>query len=105
MAGIYIADMKTSEIKIFDKSGKFIRTFGRKGQGPENFFSYRNFHFVFQLMKLFVQDRSRGLFFRSQWQFLEEYPLRISDWAIKIDATGNLRGLGQVRENNGEKKS
>jgi hypothetical protein len=101
---IYIADMKTSEIKIFDKSGKFIRTFGRKGQGPGEFLLLSKLSFCFSTNELFVQDRSRGLFFDPNGNFLRSIPLRISDWAIKIDATGNLRGLGQVRENNGEKE-
>ena len=31
---IYALDMKEIKIKVFDKNGKFIRSFGTKGQGP-----------------------------------------------------------------------
>jgi len=31
---IYVADMKLNNIKVFDGSGAYIRTFGEQGQGP-----------------------------------------------------------------------
>jgi len=31
---IYVADSKEVCVKVFDKNGKHIRTFGKKGQGP-----------------------------------------------------------------------
>lgn len=34
---IYISDWKESQIKVYDQSGKYIRTIGRKGQGPGEF--------------------------------------------------------------------
>lgn len=34
---IYISDRKESCIKVFDQRGKYIRTIGRKGQGPGEF--------------------------------------------------------------------
>ncbi|RPJ03173.1 MAG: 6-bladed beta-propeller, partial [Candidatus Aminicenantes bacterium] len=38
---IYIADRRLAEIRKFDKDGKYILTFGRKGQGPGEFQSIR----------------------------------------------------------------
>jgi len=34
---IYICDYRTHNIKVFDPSGKFIKTIGREGQGPGEF--------------------------------------------------------------------
>ena len=31
---IYVLDRKEFHIKVFDKDGEYLRTFGRKGQGP-----------------------------------------------------------------------
>ncbi len=31
---IYVLDQQASHIKVFDASGKYLRTIGRKGQGP-----------------------------------------------------------------------
>jgi len=34
---IYVSDFGNTRVQQFDKTGKFIRTFGRKGQGPGEF--------------------------------------------------------------------
>jgi hypothetical protein len=34
---IYILDSKACQIKVFDKSGEYLRTIGKQGQGPEEF--------------------------------------------------------------------
>jgi len=34
---IYVSDIGNSRVQQYDKTGKFIRTFGRKGQGPGEF--------------------------------------------------------------------
>lgn len=34
---IYVLDYKENNVKIFDRSGKFVRKFGRPGQGPGEF--------------------------------------------------------------------
>jgi hypothetical protein len=37
LGNIYIVDMRDAQVKEFDKDGKFIKTIGRKGQGPGEF--------------------------------------------------------------------
>jgi hypothetical protein len=101
---IFIADTKSSEIKVFDKSGKFIRTFGRKGQGPGEFIFLSFLSFCHSANELFVQDGLRGHFFDPNGNCLRSIPLQINYSAVKSDATGNLRGLIQVRENSGDKE-
>jgi len=51
---VYICDYKANNIKKFDKNGEFIKTIGRKGQGPGEF----NMPFNIAVMsdKLFVYD-------------------------------------------------
>jgi len=34
LENIYILDLKEAHMKVFDKTGKYIKTIGRKGQGP-----------------------------------------------------------------------
>ncbi len=34
---IFIADRSSSNVKVFDKKGKYIRSFGRRGRGPAEF--------------------------------------------------------------------
>jgi hypothetical protein len=38
---IYVADRRLAEIRKFDKDGRYLLTFGRKGQGPGEFQSIR----------------------------------------------------------------
>jgi len=39
---IYILDSGNNRIHVFDNSGKYIRTIGKKGQGPGEFFFIRS---------------------------------------------------------------
>ena len=37
LGNIYIVDIRDAQVKEFDKDGKFVKTIGRKGQGPGEF--------------------------------------------------------------------
>lgn len=52
---IYIADSGNHRIVVFDFEGKFIKTIGRKGQGPAEFASPTGL-FIFQDSRLAVAD-------------------------------------------------
>lgn len=41
---IYVADMKETKIKVFNKNGKFLRVFGKVGQGPGEIGRIRSIH-------------------------------------------------------------
>jgi hypothetical protein len=43
---IYVADWKASRIKIFDKNGLYLKTLGRKGQGPGEFDSINSLQII-----------------------------------------------------------
>lgn len=42
---IYIADSQNQRIQVFDPEGRYLRTIGRKGQGPGEFMSVRSIDF------------------------------------------------------------
>ncbi|GEM_PF-3511095 len=58
---IYVLDIRAADIKIYDNTGELLRTFGRKGQGPNEFLnpialsSWREF--------LLIYDFKRGKIF------------------------------------------
>jgi len=50
---IYILDRRESHVKLFDQNGKYIRTIGRKGQGPGEF---NNPIFIYRPIRLTQVD-------------------------------------------------
>lgn len=54
---IYVADMSNYRIQKFDKTGKYLLTFGRKGQGPGEFDLPFNVHVDQSTRNVLVQDQ------------------------------------------------
>jgi hypothetical protein len=54
---IYVADMSNYRIQKFDKTGKYLLTFGRKGQGPGEFDLPLNVHLDQSTRNVLVQDQ------------------------------------------------
>jgi len=71
---IYISDWQDKAIKAFDKSGEYIRTIGRKGEGPGEFKSISSLTFLPD-GRLLVMDSSsrRANIFNSSGKFVESY--------------------------------
>jgi len=71
---IHIVDSQDQVIKVFDKEGKYIRTIGRKGEGPGEFRSIRYPTFLPD-GRLLVMDFSarRTSLFDSSGEFLKSY--------------------------------
>jgi hypothetical protein len=97
---IYIADLMQSEIRIFDKFGKFLRAFGKKGQAPEEFFQLMEMSYCPLQNEIFVHDRIRGYYFGPDGNFKRSFPYRYNFQSVKADAWGNLRGIVILRDKN-----
>jgi hypothetical protein len=62
---IYVADTKEMRVKVFDKNGKFLRVFGKEGQGPDEISRIRNIQITAK-NELIVNDtrnRKNPIFF------------------------------------------
>ncbi len=55
---IYVADMGNFRVQKFDKTGKYLLTFGRKGQGPGEFDLPTTVHIEEKTGNVLVQDMS-----------------------------------------------
>jgi len=55
---IYVADMSNFRVQKFDKTGKYLLTFGRKGQGPGEFEMPMSVHIEEKTGNVLVQDMS-----------------------------------------------
>ena len=92
MERIYAADAREGHIKIFDKNGNYIKTIGKKGKGPGEFY------FIFSLQitpknELVVYDigNRRVSFFNLNGEFIKSVSSG-KVWALrcKIDSKGNF---------------
>lgn len=73
---MYAADWKETKIKVYDKNGKHLRSFGRKGQGPgEIGLPFRME--IFQGNKIIVNDQTNAkfIFYSREGEFLKEIPM------------------------------
>lgn len=94
---IYVSDTKAHDVKVFDDEGRFVRSFGQRGEGPGQF-NFPTF-LAFWNDELFVTDTMNN---RVQILDTEGYPLRefgrrglnIGDMVrpkgVAVDGEGNV---------------
>jgi len=88
-----VADWKETLIKVYDKTGKHVRSFGRKGQGPGEI-GVPAYVGIFQGNKIVINDRPNGKFiiFSREGEVLKEIPRgKYGDiQRFKVDSEGNF---------------
>ena len=87
---IFVCDYKSHDIKVFDISGKFIKTMGRKGQGPGEF--QMPFNLAFAKDRLVVWElRNRRLsVLKSDGEFVKSIQVSSTEgWPRKIRSLPN----------------
>jgi hypothetical protein len=89
---IYVLDQQSSHIKVFDKTGKYVRTIGRKGQGPGELENPMTLSFNRTKGELAVHQASRRMsYFKTDGTFLRHLSLK-EMWALRgrVDSQGNI---------------
>ncbi len=72
---IYALDSRETQIKVFDKEGKHLRTFGKKGQGPGEIQSPVGMHLTPHGQLAILDNRNRRIaFFSLTGECLKEVP-------------------------------
>jgi len=103
---IYVLDNKAHKIKVFNKTGKLVREFGEKGQGPGELDFPTNIELYSenQLIVFNMRGRKMSLFSRNG-EFIKDLPMekhgRIS--RIRIDSQGSFYGYSMLREESSRK--
>jgi hypothetical protein len=93
---IYVADMLPAHIKVFDRNGEYLRTIGRKGQGPGEM-QMPYFVQITSENEVLVQDlgTQRIIYFTPDGEFLRQKPIGTTRFPIliKADSYGNFIGI------------
>ena len=89
----YISDFKENHIKIFDKTGRYLRTVGRPGQGPGEFDGIMGLSIVSATGELAVCDvlKRQLSYFKTNGAFLRALPFEESRISYtRLDSKGNI---------------
>lgn len=88
---IFIWDPNSFRIQKFDKTGKFLQTIGRKGEGPGEFMEPFSLTFkVDDNGNLFVKDSAKIHFFDAHGRFQKFIPVSTNTRQFMIMAEGNI---------------
>lgn len=93
---LYISDgYGNNRVVVFDKNGKFVRSWGKLGQGPGEF-SQPHSLVLDSKGRVYVADRnnSRIQVFDSKGKFLAEWRNIITPWALAITKTDEIYVCG-----------
>jgi hypothetical protein len=96
---IYAADWKETEIRVYDKNGKHVRSFGRKGQGPGEI-GLPFYLGIYQGNKIVVHDQANAklIFYSREGELLKEIPMGKYRFVtrFKVDSEGNFYAISRT---------
>ncbi|HPW17942.1 MAG TPA: 6-bladed beta-propeller [Candidatus Aminicenantes bacterium] len=98
---LYVLDERASHVKVFDASGKYLRTIGRKGQGPGELEYPMTMSLNEKTGELAVHQQSRGIaFFKTDGTYLRQLSLKVMLGArARLDSRGQIYLLEIVMDN------
>lgn len=97
---IIVLDWKDFKIKIFDGEGKFLRSFGKKGQGPEEWGQAQEMSLTPEnnILVFDPGNKRLGVYTRNG-QCLKEIPLgKLFPDPTRMDAEGNILACTTMRD-------
>lgn len=87
---VYVLDQKANNIKIFNSSGKFVRTIGRRGRGPGEFNAPHHFTFAKDRLVIWDQGNYRICTISPEGKFLKSIKFRmLGAWPYKLRSLPN----------------
>ncbi|MGA2531439.1 MAG: heparin lyase I family protein [Candidatus Aminicenantales bacterium] len=90
---IYVLEVSDANVRVFDRNGAFLRTIGRKGQGPGEMERPVYIQIV-RSPEIFVIDYAgRSLSFALDGTFLRQQPTLRWIQPIRRDSRGNIIGM------------
>jgi len=96
---IYVGDLKQACVKVYDKAGAYLRTIGRRGQGPGEMSGVLSVSVSPDNQELIVSDANKLIFFDLQGRFKRNLVLRGMAGKAFLDRRGNVFAwISDIRE-------
>jgi len=102
-----VADDRVEEVRLFDRNGRHVRTFGGEGPGPGELQGMQGVHLDHEgMLRVAELNNTRLSVFHPDSGFLTSYPLRLwsfggrGPWHATVDSAGRTRvvSAGQYGE-------
>jgi len=87
---IYVGDLRQACVKVFDKAGAYLRTIGRRGQGPGEMEGVLYVSIIPDNRELIVGDLNRLVVFDLQGRFKRNLVLLVLTTRASVDRKGNV---------------
>lgn len=100
---IFVLDSKQTLIRVFDRNGVYLKTIGKKGQGPGELQTPQHIFTTWQ-EEIMVEDHSprQFVFYSLDGEFLRNVSFaRVFIFTTGIDSAGNFIGIVQTGEPDG----
>jgi hypothetical protein len=95
---IYVLDSEAKHVKVFDRHGQYLRTFGKEGEGPGEFQLPRSIECM-PWEEIIVSGFNRISYFDLQGEYLRNLPMSLVRLSRpQHDTDGNILGLVIDRE-------
>ncbi len=88
-SNIYVLDMRASQIKVFDKKGAYIRSIGKRGQGPGEFMMPAGMELI-DNNQIIVSSMGKLSFFSLNGEFQKQIIESHWDPSPGVDSKGNI---------------
>jgi len=95
---IYVLDYEECCVKIYDKNGNHIKTFGRQGQGPGDFY-LPSYITISKEREIVIKNFRNFSFFSLDGEYKRTLSTAVYDMTSgRIDSDGNILGVEIVRD-------
>lgn len=89
---IYVLDDKIGRIQVFNRAGKFLRSIGKKGQGPREFLLPKNF--FLKNNRIFIIDIGKVHIFSLKGEFIKSLKIDFDGTDVKVNQKNEIIVLG-----------
>lgn len=102
---VFVMDTKPLRIKVFNRHGKFLRSFGREGEGPGDLTFSRSMQYTYQHEIMCIDDKKGEIkFYSSEGRFLRYLKCPILRWSSHTTMISSGRIYSVKRYPGGEQE-